>query len=297
MAYDPSNAAKLLGQGQWLFSVPLQMLGDAALAVYSQGVSIADNVARGLRKAVRAYEETLAAQAVSSFWHSCAVNHPLLISTAANLQPLDKWQRKVVGLALKDHEALCRPRNSGPMEALLPRPVNDQERGYMNTLALVGYLTTLAQADKGAKAAMRAALFPQLEYRVYPYLVKFVDLRNPIEVAVANVIAFGTATGLHLKDGGSLGAALRKMGSKRESGTAERILNMLFSVHSRETRAELTARSVASFADLGVRLDLDELGHDLLTFNRRTQRKWAADFYAASEASDEEAAPAPGDMS
>jgi CRISPR type I-E-associated protein CasB/Cse2 len=160
----------------------------------------------------------------------------------------------------------------------------------MNTAALVGHLSTLAQADKGAKAAMRAALFPQLEYRTYPYIVKFVDLRNPVEVTVANVIAFGIASGLHVKDGGSLGAALRKMGAERESGTAERILNSLFSVHNRRTRAEIAARSIASLTDLNLRLDLEELGYDLLMFNLRTQRKWAADFYAAAEPSEEKAA-------
>lgn len=153
----------------------------------------------------------------------------------------------------------------------------------MNPSALVGYLGKLSEADRGAKAALKMALFPQLEHRAYPYLAKHVDLRNPVQLAIANLIAYGVAAGMHSAEGGSLGAALRKMSRKRESDTAERMLNAIFTVQDRKRRSEMVARVVSAIASLDLRLDLAQLGFDLLAFSRKTQRKWAADFYAAEE--------------
>ncbi len=116
MAYDPSNAAKILGQGHWLFSVPIQLLGDAALAIYAEGVSLSNSIARSLRKAIRIYDETVATDGVKAYWHDCAVNHPRLISMAAALKPLDDWRRTVIGIAMKRHETLCRPTSTTQWE-------------------------------------------------------------------------------------------------------------------------------------------------------------------------------------
>ncbi len=109
-----AQQAKLEDAREWVFRLSASLLGRRALAIYSQGVEVANQQEQQLRDAVRHYCKQLNLEAKSYtlkaaaiFWSLLDNYYPELIVIAEQLENVDLWERRCRRVAVSAYQATC----------------------------------------------------------------------------------------------------------------------------------------------------------------------------------------------
>ncbi len=155
----------------------------------------------------------------------------------------------------------------------------------------VSYVIERSKKDTGFRARFVVANNPDLEYRVWPYLVEFCDIEDPVQRSAFALVGSYIARARLKKNGDhSLGEAIRETNtilSKRQSISksnwftpGEMRLQRIISCHSKKELIDVLRRIFPWIvSSRGVVLDNAKLLRDILEWGEAVKLRWVKEFY------------------